>query len=280
MKCIIICFFLILLNVALIQCQCHLYGKDWHELYCENFKSPIAPEKCQFAWNLDKIKVYSSFKSRGCDLTDIVEWLGKSTIENLDISYSNYKKDHPVKIANKFLVKLNASYSDLPQISVIYFDDLINLAEIDFSFNKINFIGRNDFSGAEKLTTIHLSNNAIDYIADKAFAHLNLSFLDLTNNSIALVGKLFHENVNLKTLLLNKNPITDFDCDLVWLAKNGASVQFSWDSIKKSNEVRIIFIFFFSFLFHFIQKKVEKWRSFLNFIDCKKIRDVKNTKLF
>lgn len=84
-----------------------------------------------------------------------------------------------------------------------------------------------------RLVTIHLSHNQIATIQNEAFANLeNLQFIDLTSNLITSIDNVFTNNTKLKTLRLMENPIKVFTCDFSHIAKNGAAIDFTWESIK------------------------------------------------
>lgn len=253
MKKAVIFYSLLIAICALCNCkECFKSGTNSFEVYCENFTA-VVPEDCvnTYRWENEThpfFTDYSNFKAGGCKLGNLLQHIAFYTIFSLDISHSKYTKLYPFKVESNELVKLNVSHNEIEGISTVDFGEIKNLSEIDFSYNKIYSIRKFDFDGADKLTTIHLCHNNIKDVHQESFLKLkNLTFIDLTNNSIVTIDKPFHNILTLKTVLLNANPLDEFTCDFLQLAKNGASVEFPWDNIGPTIGSNV------SILFHLLQ---------------------------
>lgn len=230
MKNTMIFFIFLIILCALCDCEkCFKNGTNSLEIYCDNFTATV-PDDCiecskcvPNEYAMDSNGVFQYLKLGGCDIDQIETIVFNFSTLFLDISYSGYTKLRNFQVKNVYLMKINVSHNEISHIShfpLPLFIKTPNLKELDFSFNKIDIIQKYDFEGALLLTTIYLSHNKIRKIANEAFVNLNdLTFIDLTKNSITSFGAVFRNDTKLKTLLLKENPIKAIDCNISRLAK-------------------------------------------------------------
>lgn len=216
-------------------CKCEqCYKNDTYslEVYCKSFTATMPNTCIPFDHDTNLNNSFKYLKIGGCDGGLIENFVFRYSVSFLDISYSKYTELSPFAKKHENLVKLNASYNGLHQISLHFFLQTPNLKEIDFSHNKIDTIKKSDFVGGWLLTTIHLAHNRITSVENETFVKLNdLTFIDLTNNSIEYFKGIFRNNTKLRTVLLKDNPILSFTCEFLRLAKTGVSLYFAWDTI-------------------------------------------------
>lgn len=183
------------------------------EYYCDNYSETV-PKLCSSSYSVtnlaDKSKV-TKLKIGGCEHDEII-WLVEilPNLHSLDISYSMIDSLEFLNLEHKHLVNLNVSHNKLEKITRNFSLQMPKLSEIDFSFNKISSIDSISFNG------LH-----------------NLNYLDLSYNLISKFKTSFRIDVTFKTLRLNYNPISSYDCKLLSLVKSGVSVHFSWKYIEK-----------------------------------------------
>lgn len=103
----------------------------------------------------------------------------------------------------------NGLFTDM---SDYFLSDAPALTNLSLDGNSITKIGRGTFNGSQALTNIDLHNNVIIEIEEGAFESLTgLSELDLSMNSISCITDF--NLVQLKTLNLSKNSLTNFQAD-------------------------------------------------------------------
>ncbi|KAJ8924838.1 hypothetical protein NQ315_000993 [Exocentrus adspersus] len=102
--------------------------------------------------------------------------------------------------------KLNLSYNRLDKI--IFLSNITSLVELDLSYNLIEFINANSFTGLNDLEIINLSNNLINALEAGTFNSNKLIEIDLSNNNLAVIKSLsFSDLPCLNKLLLSQNPV-------------------------------------------------------------------------
>lgn len=104
-------------------------------------------------------------------------------LKGFDVSDSNYIRLERFMFRLENLCRMNVSYNNITEIPPNIFDDMPEVEEVDFSFNRLYKI--NDGFTTTKLKKILLSNNRINYINSTTFVNqLHLEFLDLRHNGI------------------------------------------------------------------------------------------------
>lgn len=139
-----------------------------------------------------------------------------SRLEVLDLSENSLDlyaalKTHvgPLTSVRRLDLSGNGLFTDM---SDYFLSDAPVLANLSLDGNSITKIGRHTFNGSQALTNIDLHNNVIIEIEEGAFESLTgLSELDLSMNSISCITDF--NLVQLKTLNLSKNSLTNFQAD-------------------------------------------------------------------
>ncbi|XP_031633862.1 leucine-rich repeat and immunoglobulin-like domain-containing nogo receptor-interacting protein 2 [Contarinia nasturtii] len=108
---------------------------------------------------------------------------------------------------------LKASRNQLTEIPSGIFDQMPNIIEIDFSWNKFTKILLKHLTGADHLTKIDVMHNNIGYLDAAAFGAVkNLEVLDLSYNKLeSIEDNVFKENDKLKLLNLRHNKLLSFN---------------------------------------------------------------------
>ncbi|XP_031636597.1 chaoptin-like [Contarinia nasturtii] len=203
------------------------------EFYCESYDE-VLPENCtttflQWIGTCDKSKV-TQLKIGGCDPDKVVQLVGDfMNIRSLDISHSGYESLDAFDLKHQQLIKMNASHNQLTKIPIKFFSNILNVVEVDFSFNDIEFY---DFIELPtNLKTVHLSHNNI---TSPEFCRklYKLEYLDLSDNLVQVLRNHSFSSKYLKTLRLENNRIYEFDCTVLTWISQGVSVHISWENVK------------------------------------------------
>ncbi|XP_056094989.1 transforming growth factor beta activator LRRC32 [Rhinichthys klamathensis goyatoka] len=139
-----------------------------------------------------------------------------SLLEELDLSENSLDlyaslKTHVGTLTSVRRLDLsgNGLFTDM---SDFFLNDAPVLTNLSLDGNSITKIGRSTFNGSQALKNIDLNNNVIIEIEEGAFEFLTgLSNLDLSMNSISCITDF--NLVQLKTLNLSKNSLTNFQAD-------------------------------------------------------------------
>ena len=132
------------------------------------------------------------------------------------------------------LSQMTANFNQLKSVPDLQNCTKISIVFLDF--NNIKKIGKNTFSGLERLTSVLLHNNEIEEIHPEAFRGLSsLSFLHIGHNSVSAIPPgLFDEVVNLENLELQYNSITSLSKDVF---KHLANLQILYLNDNKISSV-------------------------------------------
>ncbi|XP_018015030.1 toll-like receptor Tollo [Hyalella azteca] len=140
----------------------------------------------------------------------------QTVLENLDLGDNNIWTLPPrlfCGLGN--LTMLNLSRNRLQDINDLSFNNAIKkcaprLRQLDLSFNHFNVVPPFAFSALKNLTSLNLSLNGIQDLADQAlFGMYSLEVLDISGNLLStLPPELFKENKRLTKLYARNNSIT------------------------------------------------------------------------
>ncbi|BET01333.1 unnamed protein product [Nesidiocoris tenuis] len=148
---------------------------------------------------------------------------GLTQLKHLDLSSNNIWNLPDELFCPLFsLTHLNMSHNRLQDVLQLGFSDWgagptapgktcnVGLEELDVSVNEIAIIPDNAFTSLRSLQKIHLQENAISSMADRAFVGLvSLQNLNASSNQlVALPPELFQSTRNLREIYLNNNSIS------------------------------------------------------------------------
>lgn len=214
---------------------CETYDENTHTLqvYCGNYEG-IVPGNCPSMIYLVAASSVNQTKIGGCERDILCNSIKRyKNVHVLDISYSAYNYLDWLDLHESQLNVLNASHNELRELYQ-FPKSAPELTEIDLSYNRIWAIDASAFGKLDKLMKLHLSHNAIDSIKARAFCHApNLEYIDLINNRIWKVPEI-PETKHLKSLHLEMNPITVFDCNYMKIMSS-VFVHLNWDYLMNFN---------------------------------------------
>ncbi|XP_031636592.1 chaoptin-like [Contarinia nasturtii] len=203
------------------------------EFYCESYEE-VLPENCtttflQWIGTCDKSKV-TQLKIGGCDPDKVVQLVSDfMNIRSLDISHSGYESLDAFDLKHQQLVKVNASHNRLTKIPIKFFSNILNVVEVDFSFNELS--KHTDIELPHHLIVVRLSHNHISS-AEFCSQLSELEYLDLRNNQITSLNESTITTTTLKTLQLQNNQIQHFECAFFIFIEEGASVYIDWENVE------------------------------------------------
>ena len=147
---------------------------------------------------------------RGRALTDRVVGGGKFFIppetEELDVGRNRISAvDWLATLAAPWLLRLYADRCEIRRIGGGAFSDLRSLEYIDLSFNHIDHLAREAFSGLPRLRALRLDSNRLEALGPNIFRGLTLSILRLDENLIQDVDALAFKDAEVETLNLDGN---------------------------------------------------------------------------
>lgn len=197
------------------------------EKYCENSKGNV-PDGC--SRQIQSVESYQvgQLKLEGCNGNIISDAVNTFIyISTVDIRYSKGWTLDRLHFKLDRLKKLNASHNDIRKVSKDFFSQMPELTELDLSHNEINNLEWGSFDRANKLIKIHLSHNYLQDVQPEAIMGLtNLEYIDLSYNRIYTIPE-FSSNKKLKSINLEENPISTYDCFHI-TRMSSVSLQFSW----------------------------------------------------
>lgn len=141
-------------------------------------------------------------------------------LHNLSLARNNlqFVSDQAVGVVGSNLTTLNLQECNLDRIpgALSKLEGLINL---DFSYNKITTIEKNDLQRMAVLRSLNISFNPLEYISKSTFYDLrNLRELILQESFLYLVPHAITNIPSLQLLdLTSKDPYIECNCDLNWL---------------------------------------------------------------
>lgn len=209
---------------------CHFFDETTQTLqkYCEEYNGEL-PTNCTRGSNLvDKLSVdrVENLKIVGCSEFIVLDAVERYiNIRTLDISYSQYRTLNWLDLSLKRLQKFNASHNEISSIWML-FENVPEIREIDFSYNRLTTINGSTFGRVEKLEMIYLSQNALKDIANDTFSNAShLQMIDLNDNHISRIP-VFSNAKHLKTIHIKRNRITAFNYCL-YTKMNAVSIYFT-----------------------------------------------------
>ena len=150
-------------------------------------------------------------------------FLGMSELRSLDLGDNNIWSTPPELFCPLYsLTHLNLTMNKLQNVSSLGFSDWGNgplapgracvsgLEVLDLSHNDIIALPDNGLSGLRSLEELHLQDNAVSTLGDRAFVGLtNLHTLNLSSNClVALPPELFQSSRELKHLYIHNNSLS------------------------------------------------------------------------
>ncbi|KAF5303527.1 hypothetical protein FQR65_LT08226 [Abscondita terminalis] len=148
---------------------------------------------------------------------------GMGELRSLDLGDNNiWSTPSELFCALYSLTRLNLTRNKLQDVLALTFSDWGNgplspghacvsgLKVLDLSYNDIIVVPDNGLSGLRSLEELHLQDNAVSTIGDRAFVGLNsLQMINLSSNSlVALPPEMFLSSRNLKRLYLHNNSLS------------------------------------------------------------------------
>lgn len=209
---------------------CQLFDENEKSLsvYCENYRGGVPAECTEDIYSIEPSQVIA-FKAAGCDEDTVLEFLKRlHSVRHLDVSQSEFHSLSWLDKALGSVVKFNASYNRLAEID-FSFAKMPYIGELDLSHNSISTLNATTFHAATHLTQIDLSYNLLDDLSLSCKLFWNsyrLKEIDLVNNFLTEVPT-FPANVQLKALNLDDNPIATFGC-VHFYSMPFVSVYLSW----------------------------------------------------
>ena len=104
-----------------------------------------------------------------------------------------------------WLLRLYADRCDIRRLGSHTFSNLRSLQYIDMSFNSIDYLAMEAFSGLPMLRTLRLDNNRLKELRSNVFRGLTLSILRLDENLIEDMDVLTFSDAEVETLNLDGN---------------------------------------------------------------------------
>lgn len=194
---------------------------------CRSQVNGITSRECRRAFeqpNVKMIKYECERKSSSVSIKlDELKWfpnLQVFDISNLGI-YSIKFDQTPYSPAPDLQPQVTiwkATHNHFQTISYEIFDYIPKIAEIDYSFNKIEQLYLNLFNMSNDILLINCSHNQIQTVSNGAFSTLRkLKILDLSDNKIKNIDENVFASVHstndaqINTLNLSNNPLSEFD---------------------------------------------------------------------
>ena len=147
---------------------------------------------------------------RGRELTD--QEVGSGTFllpaeaEELDVGRNRISAvDWLSTLVAARLLRLYADWCEIQRIDDGAFSDFRSLEYVDLSFNRIDHLARDAFSGLPNLRALRLDNNRLESLRPGIFRGLTLSILRLDQNLIQDVDGLAFQDAEVETLNLDGN---------------------------------------------------------------------------
>ncbi|XP_031618700.1 chaoptin-like [Contarinia nasturtii] len=154
-------------------------------------------------------------------------------IENYDISHKGIELLTSDDLNFKSLVALRAFSNNICNISGSIFSRAPNLTAIDFSYNNISVLYRNDFKGAPQIIKMDFSSNRISSLENEIFMDLpNLTDINFANNRINELHKnIFSGAAQLITINFSKNNISFMELGIFVDCHNLTKIDLSYNQI-------------------------------------------------
>uniref|UniRef100_A0A3Q3JC01 Uncharacterized protein n=1 Tax=Monopterus albus TaxID=43700 RepID=A0A3Q3JC01_MONAL len=110
-----------------------------------------------------------------------------STVKVADLSENKISRIQVADFKNlPLLTQLELNRNHISQIDNGAFANLICLEKLNLNNNKLVELGEDVFHGLSNLTELRLSSNRIQTVASSSFSSLELGYLDLSQNPIAV----------------------------------------------------------------------------------------------
>ncbi|XP_037826410.1 protein artichoke [Lucilia sericata] len=157
-----------------------------------------------------------------------------SKLEQLDLSHNNIRSIAPAAFeSQKSLEYLDLSGNSLNDMS-ISLANLINLKDIDLSYNQISHIHSEVVSAWRQVIEIRLSNNLITELKHGSFRNLlKLQYLDLSSNEISVVEPGALKNLpDLQEFVLADNKLSELKDHVFEDLPNLLASHFQYNNLR------------------------------------------------
>jgi len=153
---------------------------------------------------------------RGRALTDHVTFPLPPETEELDVGRNHISTvDWLATVRAPRLLRLYADRCVIRRIGDGVFSDFRLLEYIDLSFNDIEHLTQDAFSGLPRLRTLRLDNNRLKALRSLAFRGLSLSILRLDQNLIGDIDALSFQEAKVETLNMDGNRLLRIGRDVM-----------------------------------------------------------------